>query len=66
MKSRIRYTEDILFNNYMVSGYGEEYVHSQIPFYFEKDLYSKIVYYSEIINNLALRVIKNINGLNIY
>ena len=65
MKSRIRYTEDILFNNYMVSGYGEEYVHSQIPFYFEKDLYSKIVYYSEIINNLALRVIKNINGSHI-
>ena len=65
MKSRMRYTEDILFDNYMVSSYGEEYVHSQIPFYFEKDLYDKIVYYSETINNLAMRVMDNINGSHI-
>ncbi len=46
----------------MVSAYGEEYVHSQIPFYIEKDIYNRIVYYSETINNLALRVVENING----
>ena len=62
MKNRIRYTEDALFDNYMVSAYGEEYVHSQIPFYIEKDIYNRIVYYSETINNLALRVVENING----
>lgn len=62
MKSRISYTEDVLFNNYMVSAYGEEYVHSQIPFYFEKDVYDKITYYSEVINNLSLKILKDING----
>lgn len=64
MKSRssINYTEHVLFDNYMVSAYGEEFVHSQIPFYIEKDLYEKTVYYAELINELSLRILQNIGG----
>lgn len=61
MKKQIKYTEDILFNNYMVSGLGEEYVHSQIPFFIEKDICEKMKYYSEEINRIALEVLNNIN-----
>ncbi|NSA95129.1 hypothetical protein BCD96_000022 [Clostridium beijerinckii] len=41
MEKQINYTEDVLFNNYMVSSLGEEYVHSQIPFYFDNQLMKK-------------------------
>ena len=61
MKKQIKYTEDILFDNYMVSGFGEEYVHSQIPFFIEKDLCEKMKYSSEEINRIALEVLNNIN-----
>ena len=61
MKKQIKYTEDILFDNYMVSGFGEEYVHSQIPFFIEKDLCEKMKYYSQEINRIALEVLNNIN-----
>lgn len=64
MKKQIKYTEDILFNNYMVSGLGEEYVHSQIPFFIEKDICEKMKYYSEEINRIALDVLKKINGIH--
>ena len=62
MKSIGNYVEHVLFDNYMVSAYGEEFVHSQIPFYIEKDLYNKTVYYSELINKLSLKVLQNIKG----
>ncbi|HCW54692.1 MAG TPA: glutathionylspermidine synthase [Clostridium sp.] len=61
MKKQFKYTEDILFDNYMVSGLGEEYVHSQIPFFIEQDIAEKIKYYSEEINRIALDVLNNIN-----
>lgn len=60
MEKQINYTEDVLFNNYMVSSLGEEYVHSQIPFYFDKSTYEKMVFYSEEINRISLNVLKNI------
>ncbi|MBE6062962.1 MAG: glutathionylspermidine synthase family protein [Clostridium butyricum] len=62
MNKQIKYTEDILFNNYMVSGLGEEYVHSQIPFFIEKHICEKMKYYSEEINRIALEILNNING----
>ena len=62
MKKQSKYTEDILFNNYMVSGLGEEYVHSQIPFFIEKDICERMKYYSEEINRIALEILNNING----
>lgn len=60
MKEQSKYTEDILFDNYMVSGLGEEYVHSQIPFYIDQDITEKMKYYSEQINKIALDVLNNI------
>ena len=60
MEKQINYTEDVLFNNYMVSSLGEEYVHSQIPFYFDKSTYEKMVFYSEEINRISLNILKNI------
>lgn len=62
MKKQSKYTEDILFNNYMVSGIGEEYVHSQIPFFIEKDICKRMKYYSEEVNRIALDILNNING----
>lgn len=62
MKNQIKYTEDILFNNYMVSAQGEEFVHSQIPFYFSNEDWKKIKYYAEEINKIALEVLSNINN----
>lgn len=62
MKNQIEYTEEILFNNYMVSSIGEEKVHCQIPFYFEKHVYDNIVYYGEAINEIALNILADING----
>lgn len=60
MEKQINYTEGVLFNNYMVSSLGEEYVHSQIPFYFDKSTYEKMVFYSEEINRISLNILKNI------
>ncbi len=60
MEKQINYTEDVLFDNYMVSSLGEEYVHSQIPFYFDKSTYEKMVFYSEEINRISLNILKNI------
>lgn len=34
--------------------------HSQIPFYFDKSTYEKMVFYSEEINRISLNVLKNI------
>lgn len=62
MKNQIKYTEDVLFNNYMVSAIGEEYVHSQIPFFIEKSICKEMKYYGEEINRIALDVLQNING----
>jgi len=62
MENQIKYTEDVLFNNYMVSSLGEEYVHSQIPFYFDKDTYNNMVFYSEEINRISLRILKGITN----
>ncbi|OPJ63471.1 glutathionylspermidine synthase family protein [Clostridium chromiireducens] len=61
MEKQINYIEDVLFNNYMVSSLGEEYVHSQIPFYFEVSTYEKMVYYSEEINKISLEILKESN-----
>ena len=58
----MKYTEDVLFNNYMVSSLGEEYVHSQIPFYFDKDTYKNMVFYSEEINRISLGILQEITG----
>ncbi|WP_271813853.1 glutathionylspermidine synthase family protein [Clostridium beijerinckii] len=60
MEKQINYTEGVLFNNYMVSSLGEEYVHSQIPFYFDKSTYEKMVFYSEEINRISLNILKSI------
>ncbi|MBY7023678.1 MULTISPECIES: glutathionylspermidine synthase family protein [Clostridium] len=62
MKNQLKYTEDILFNNYMVSSLGEEYVHSQIPFFIEKNICEDMIFYSERINHMALDILENING----
>lgn len=62
MKNQIKYTEEILFNNYMVSALGEEYVHSQIPFFIEKKLCENMKYYGEEVNRISLEVLNNING----
>ncbi|WP_026888053.1 glutathionylspermidine synthase family protein [Clostridium beijerinckii] len=64
MEKQINYTEDVLFNNYMVSSLGEEYVHSQIPFYFDKSTYEKMVLYSEEINRISLNILKNIKEMH--
>lgn len=60
MKKQVTYTEEILFDNYMVSSLGEEYVHSQIPFYFEEDTYENMVFYSEAINRISLEILQGI------
>lgn len=44
----------------MVSSLGEEYVHSQIPFYFDKITYEKMVFYSEEINRISLKILDEI------
>ncbi len=62
MKKQIEYTEEILFDNYMVSSLGEEYVHSQIPFYFDKETHDNMVFYSEEINRISLDILHDING----
>ena len=64
MRKQIKYTEDVLFNNYMVSSLGEEYVHSQIPFYFDKDTYNDMVFYSEEINRISLGILQKITGIH--
>lgn len=64
MEKQIKYTEDALFNNYMVSSLGEEYVHSQIPFYFDKDTYYNMVFYSEEINRISLGILEDITGVH--
>lgn len=64
MEKQIKYTEDVLFNNYMVSSLNEEYVHSQIPFYFDKDTYNNMVYYSEEINRISLEILQEITGVH--
>lgn len=60
MEKQIKYTEDVLFNNYMVSSLGEEYVHSQIPFYFDEETYENMVFYSERINKISLDILQGI------
>lgn len=62
MKNQIKYTEDVLFNNYMVSSSVEEFVHSQIPFFIDKKICENIRSYSEEINRIALKVLNDING----
>ena len=62
MENQIKYTEDVLFNNYIVSSLGEEYVHSQIPFYFDKNTYNNMVFYSEEINRISLGILKGITN----
>lgn len=64
MEKQLAYTEEVLFNNYMVSSLGEEYVHSQIPFYFDKITYSNMVDYSEEINRISLNILNNITGIH--
>lgn len=64
MENQIRYTEDILFNNYMVSSLGEEHVHSQIPFYLDKATYEDMVFYSEEINRISLEILNKIKGVH--
>ncbi len=61
MKNIKNYTEHVLFDNYMVSSCDEEYIHSQIPFYIEKDIFDKFIYYGELINKLSLRILHSIN-----
>ncbi len=62
MEKQLKYTEDVLFNNYMVSSLGEEHVHSQIPFYFDKVTYEKMKIYSEEINRISLGILNEIKG----
>lgn len=62
MEKQLKYTEDVLFNNYMVSSFGEEHVHSQIPFYFNKVTYENIVFFSEEVNRISLEVLNEIKG----
>lgn len=62
MKNQLEYTEDILFDNYMVSATGEEHVHSQIPFYIEDNIWQKMKSYGEEINRINLEVLREVNG----
>lgn len=64
MKEQLEYTEDILFNNYMVSALGEEHVHCQIPFYFDKESHSKMVLFSEEINKISMNILNEVNGIH--
>lgn len=61
MKNQKLFTEDVLFNNYMISSPYENYIHSQIPFYIDTNCYNKMVYYSESINKIAIRVLNELN-----
>lgn len=60
MKEQARYTEEVLFNNYMVSSIGEEYVHSQIPFYFDRTTCDSMVLYAEEVNKICLKILNGI------
>ena len=62
MKKQLEYTEDILFNHYMVSALGEEYVHSQIPFFIESNLWERMKSYGEEINRIVLEVLSQVSG----
>ncbi|SFU69585.1 Glutathionylspermidine synthase [Clostridium sp. DSM 8431] len=64
MKDQIKYTEDVLFDHYMISANGEEHVHSQIPFFIEEDIWDKMKYYGEEINRIAISLLGEINGLH--
>lgn len=46
----------------MVSSSVEEFVHSQIPFFIDKNICSNIRSYSEEINRISLKVLSEING----
>ncbi|MEG2289798.1 MAG: glutathionylspermidine synthase family protein [Clostridium sp.] len=61
MKNQKLFTEDVLFNNYMISSGYENYIHSQIPFYIGTSCYDKMVYYSETINKISIRVLSELN-----
>ncbi|MEG1254243.1 glutathionylspermidine synthase family protein [Clostridium sp.] len=61
MKNQRLFTEDVLFNNYMISSPYENYIHSQIPFYVDTNCYDKMVYYSEAINKISIRVLSELN-----
>ena len=61
MKNQNLFTEDVLFNNYMISSAYENFIHSQIPFFIDTNCYDKMVYYSESINKIALRVLNELN-----
>lgn len=62
MEEQIKYSEDVLFDNYMVSALGEEFVHSQIPFYFDEAVHKNMVFYSEEINRISLKILEEITG----
>ena len=64
MQKQIKYTEDVLFNNYMISSLGEEYVHSQIPFYFDQATYNNMVFFSEEINRICLKILQEITRVH--
>ena len=59
MKNQLNYSEDVLFNNYMVSSFGEEFVHSQIPYYINKNIYNNMIFYSENINRICIDILNN-------
>ncbi|NKF07342.1 glutathionylspermidine synthase family protein [Clostridium gasigenes] len=61
MKNQKLFTEDVLFNNYMISSPYENYIHSQIPFFIDTNCYEKMVYYSESINKISTRVLNELN-----
>lgn len=61
MQNQKLFTEDILFNNYMISSPYENFIHSQIPFFVDSTCYSKMVYYCESINKIAIRVLNELN-----
>ena len=61
MKKQLDYTEDILFEHYMVSAAGEEHVHSQIPFYIESNLWKDIKLYGEEVNRIALEILEEVS-----
>ncbi|MGL4737150.1 MAG: glutathionylspermidine synthase family protein [Cellulosilyticaceae bacterium] len=60
MKNQKAYTEEALFDYFLVSSQMEDYVHCQRPFYIERDCYDQMVTYSEGINRLCLRVLRGL------
>ncbi|SFB43169.1 glutathionylspermidine synthase family protein [Clostridium frigidicarnis] len=62
MKDQKNFTEDGLFNNYIVSSSYENLVHCQIPFFIDSNFYSEILFYSEEINKLCLKVLDEITS----